>query len=47
MPTAVTSLRTGAVSVTFHIPYEQAEIAWRLHHLHGKSVTLDITPEEE
>jgi hypothetical protein len=43
----VTSLKSGALSVVFHVPYESAETAFRVHELQGKSVQLVITEEPE
>jgi hypothetical protein len=42
----VTSLKSGAISAVFHIPFEHAERAFSIHELQGKSVTLLIEVEE-
>jgi hypothetical protein len=39
---SVSSLKSGALSVVFHVPYESAEQAFSLHELQGTMVTLRI-----
>ncbi len=46
IPQGVTSLKSGAVSAVFHIPFEHAERAFSIHELQGKSVTLRIEVDE-
>lgn len=47
IPTAVSGLKSGGVSVTFHISYEHADEAFSVHKMQGKSVTLAIALEEQ
>lgn len=42
IPQGVTSLKSGALSVVFHVPYESSEDAFKIHELQGKPVTLLI-----
>lgn len=43
----VTGLKGGAVSVVFHVPFELAEEAFKVHALQDKEVLVDIYMEEE
>lgn len=45
IPQGVTSLKSGAISAVFHIPFEHAEQAFSIHELQGKPVTLCIEVE--
>ena len=45
IPQGVTSLKSGALSVVFHVPYESTERAFRLHELKDKPVVLTIEAE--
>ena len=42
IPQGVTSLKSGAISAVFHIPFEHAERAFSIHELQGKAVTIEI-----
>ena len=46
IPQGVTSLRSGALSVVLHVPYEHAEKAFRIHEMQGKSVRVEIYLED-
>ena len=46
IPVGVTSLKSGAISATFHIPFENAARAFEIHSMQGKSVTLVIEVDE-
>jgi hypothetical protein len=39
---SVSSLKSGALSLVFHVPYESAERAFQVHELQGTMVTLII-----
>lgn len=43
----LTSLRSGALSLVFHAPHDQASEALRLHAKQGKRVRLDIFVESD
>jgi hypothetical protein len=47
IPQGVTSLRSGELSVTFHIPFESAETAFEIHKMQKKLCRIDIYLEEE
>jgi hypothetical protein len=38
----VSSLASGEVSVVFHVPSSDADVALGLHHLRDKPVTVEI-----
>ena len=42
IPQGVTSLKSGALSVVLHVPYESAGTAFRIHEMQGKSVRVEI-----
>jgi len=46
-PKGAQSLKDGAVSIVFHIPYESAEQAFAIHQFQNKPVRVDIFLEEE
>lgn len=43
----VTGLKGGSVSIVFHVPFEMADEAFKVHGLQDKSVALDIYTMEE
>ncbi len=42
VPSAISGLKNGGVSITFHVPSQQADEAFTLHKMSGKTVALDI-----
>jgi hypothetical protein len=47
IPVGMTTTKTGALSVTFHVPFENADEAFlALRKSQSKSVMLSVTPEE-
>ena len=42
----VASTKTGAVSAVFHIPFEDADEAFKLHQWHHKPVVLTVSEDE-
>jgi hypothetical protein len=47
VPSSIAGLKNGGVSITLHVPSQQADQAFGLHKLQGKTVTLDIYLMEE
>jgi hypothetical protein len=47
IPQGAQSLKTGAVSMVFHVPYDYWDKAFEVHKMQGKSVRLEIYVEEE
>ena len=46
IPQTAVGLKSGAVSVVFHVPYEYREKAFKTHDWQGKSVRLEIYLED-
>ncbi len=47
VPNSVSGLKGGNVSVNFHVKFELADEAFKVHRLQGKSVIIDIYEIEE
>lgn len=45
IPQGAASIKSGAVSLVFHVPFEHAEDAFKIHELQGKPVTIEIRSE--
>lgn len=46
-PASVSSLKSGGVSLVFHVPYDLSDEAFKVHPMQNKAVTLDIYLMEE
>jgi len=47
VPSSVSSLKGGGVSVVFHVPFEEADEALRVHKLKDALVAIDLYVIEE
>ena len=47
IPTGVVGLANGGVSLTFHVPYENADTAFSVHKMRGTTIRLEIYSEDE
>lgn len=47
VPSAVSGLRNGGVSITFHAKSQDADEAFKFHKLMGQTVLLDVYVKED